>query len=286
MSTIRNLYFTLDGRVDRTTHWVFAVVVPTIVNFVWSFAFLATAEIVIGWEPDFWIAALVDSIVRLIISLVGSFALSVKRLHDSNRSAWLLLIYVVPVVGQVLLFILLGFVPGTDGDNKYGSSPRESGYKVKIPRQLLGFLLGIPCAAAITLNAVIAMGGDGFPYFPWVSSAIALMSLVAVTWAIWQRSNIEMMALLALRILIVAAFFIPVASISMVNMTSDIPDPIFPPWLWAIVFSILGVISGIILIFATRAAALKEGSVSSWVKPAIYTYHAGHQNPRDPEQPG
>ena len=53
-------------------------------------------------------------------------AVVVRRLHDGTRSAWLLLLMLVPVIGALLLLLLLA-LPGTRGPNRYGAEPVAPG---------------------------------------------------------------------------------------------------------------------------------------------------------------
>ncbi|MGH8107565.1 MAG: DUF805 domain-containing protein [Arenimonas sp.] len=50
----------------------------------------------------------------------GYFIISIKRLHDQNKSGTWVLINFIPGVGPVILLILLGFVPGDKEKNAYG----------------------------------------------------------------------------------------------------------------------------------------------------------------------
>lgn len=52
------------------------------------------------------------------VSLVSHLALTVKRLHDINRSGWFALLF---LIGDFLVYLLLCFVPGTPGPNRYGA---------------------------------------------------------------------------------------------------------------------------------------------------------------------
>jgi uncharacterized membrane protein YhaH (DUF805 family) len=52
-------------------------------------------------------------------------SLAVRRLHDSARSAWQLLVLAVPVLGPVYMAGLLLFARGTQGDNQHGDDPRS-----------------------------------------------------------------------------------------------------------------------------------------------------------------
>ena len=54
--------------------------------------------------------------------LLPSLAVAVRRLHDSGRTGWWLLIGLIPVIGTIVLIIF--YVQDSQGDNKYGPSPK------------------------------------------------------------------------------------------------------------------------------------------------------------------
>ena len=54
--------------------------------------------------------------------LVPSLAVSIRRLHDTDRSGWWSLIALVPIVGLVIIYFLAQeSAPGT---NRYGPNPK------------------------------------------------------------------------------------------------------------------------------------------------------------------
>jgi len=59
-----------------------------------------------------------------LAAIVPGLAVSVRRMHDQNKSGWYLLINFVPYIGG-LIFLVLCFLPGTEGENDYGWDPRE-----------------------------------------------------------------------------------------------------------------------------------------------------------------
>ena len=65
---------------------------------------------------------LLGAIYSLTI-LIPAIAVSVRRLHDTGRSGWMLLVNLIPLIG---CFIVLFFLvqDSTPGENEYGSSPR------------------------------------------------------------------------------------------------------------------------------------------------------------------
>lgn len=102
-------YADFSGRAARLEYWTFSIV-----NFIIS---------IIGWVMAFtiswWLLALL-AIYGLIVFIPG-WAVSVRRLHDTGRSGWWLLLGFIPFGGFVLLIFCL---MGSDGDNEYGPEPR------------------------------------------------------------------------------------------------------------------------------------------------------------------
>ena len=54
-----------------------------------------------------------------LVTLIPSFSVTIRRLHDINKSGWNLLWMLIPLFGAVYI-IILNIIKGTDGDNKYG----------------------------------------------------------------------------------------------------------------------------------------------------------------------
>lgn len=74
----------------------------------------------------------VGTIPALIIALAmmpPSIAISVRRLHDANKSGWFalgFLIMLIPVIGEIIgmiLTVVIGVLEGTKGENQYGEDP-------------------------------------------------------------------------------------------------------------------------------------------------------------------
>ena len=55
--------------------------------------------------------------------LVPSLAVSIRRLHDSDRSGWWLLLGLVPMVGGIIVLVLMA-LDGTRGANRFGADPK------------------------------------------------------------------------------------------------------------------------------------------------------------------
>ena len=60
-----------------------------------------------------------------LLVLIPSIAVSVRRLHDTNRSGWWIVISLIPIIGVLVLFVFtcLDSQPGT---NRFGANPKEA----------------------------------------------------------------------------------------------------------------------------------------------------------------
>ena len=115
VAEIKKLWFSFEGRINRQKYWVpgtlllLAVFTPLLV----------VVGLLAGSMPE---VAAVAGIVLYIPLVWASLALSAKRLHDRNRSAWFMLLFLVPLVG-LWPMVEIYFLPGTQGPNRFGEDP-------------------------------------------------------------------------------------------------------------------------------------------------------------------
>jgi uncharacterized membrane protein YhaH (DUF805 family) len=100
-------YAVFSGRANRPQYWTF-----TLINVVVSLVFTMLNGLTHG---------VLAPLYSLFI-VIPSLAVQVRRLHDINRSAWWLLIVLIPVIGSIILLIFSA-LPGTPGPNTYGPQP-------------------------------------------------------------------------------------------------------------------------------------------------------------------
>jgi len=72
---------------------------------------------------QFGVLVVVLANVFTIFFIWATLAVNCKRWHDLNKSGWWSLINLIPIVGQIWLFIELGFLKGTPGSNRFGEDP-------------------------------------------------------------------------------------------------------------------------------------------------------------------
>ena len=108
-------YADFDGRARRKEFWLFYVfiILGSIVTI--SLDILTgTFDEVAGAGPF--------TAIFVIAIIVPSIAVTIRRLHDLDRTGWWYLISIVPLVGPLVLLIFL-CLPGTDGNNRFGPDP-------------------------------------------------------------------------------------------------------------------------------------------------------------------
>ena len=112
--------FVGKGRASRKEFWLFHLIGP--LSVVVAMIFLTLIRILVPIEAFNTIISLLwlVYIVGLLIALV---AISIRRLHDTNRNGAFIFLVFVPLGGIVLL--ILHCLQGTDGDNKYGPNPLQ-----------------------------------------------------------------------------------------------------------------------------------------------------------------
>ncbi|MDE6120215.1 MAG: DUF805 domain-containing protein [Muribaculaceae bacterium] len=109
-SAIQNHYCDFKGRASRSEYWWFVVF-----NIVISIAAGALGLISES------LSTAVSGIISLALLLPG-LGLSVRRLHDTDRSGWYLLLALIPLVGAIILIIWFAKA-STPAENQYGPVP-------------------------------------------------------------------------------------------------------------------------------------------------------------------
>lgn len=109
-------YAQFDGRSRRKEYWLF-VLVNMVVSFLLTFIDRFTGT----FDPDIGLG-LLSGIYALAV-FIPAIAVACRRLHDTGRTAWWLLILVVPLIGWVVLVVF--FVQDSqEEENQYGISPK------------------------------------------------------------------------------------------------------------------------------------------------------------------
>ena len=103
-------YVTFTGRSSRAAYWWF---------YLFGLLVLVAAyiiDLVIGTGFIFYALA-------ALALVLPNLAVLVRRLHDTGRSGWWLLIGLVPLIGVIVLIYF--FVQDSENDNQYGPYPKD-----------------------------------------------------------------------------------------------------------------------------------------------------------------
>ena len=110
-------YVNFQGRAQRSAYWwwvLFAFIVGFVLGFIRGLLGLTSG-------PGMMI--MMVTVVFQLAILLPSIGLAVRRLHDTGRSGWWVLISIT-IIGIIPLIIWY-CTPGQPGENKYGRNPLE-----------------------------------------------------------------------------------------------------------------------------------------------------------------
>lgn len=111
LSVLKN-YVGFTGRAGRAEFWQYALV-----------------NIIISVVLNIIDAAIKTQILAIIFELavlLPSLAVAARRLHDTDRTGWWLLLYLIPILGWIALLVFF-CLEGTPGANKHGENPSGAG---------------------------------------------------------------------------------------------------------------------------------------------------------------
>ena len=101
--------FEISGRSRRREYWAFQLVWVISLMLV-SFTLASGSKVLLG--------------LLVIAGLIPAITVTIRRLHDINRSGWWNLVSFLPVIGGLVLLIM-ALIPGSPGMNDYGDEPDE-----------------------------------------------------------------------------------------------------------------------------------------------------------------
>ena len=116
LKVVRDNYANFEGRARRKEYWMFALFNMFIIIPLYVFSMYLVAE------HNSFIGLIIYFIYSLAV-LIPSLAVVVRRLHDIDKSGWMILISFIPFIGGIWLLILL-VTEGTIGSNQYGRNPK------------------------------------------------------------------------------------------------------------------------------------------------------------------
>ncbi len=116
-------YSNFNDRARRSEFWMFVlfnIIVETILGAIGGFLDFVVLKTQTGY-----ITSSLLSLYSLIIFIPG-LAVDIRRLHDTGKSGWYILVVFIPIVGGFIL--LYFFVQDSQQEqNEYGISPKYGG---------------------------------------------------------------------------------------------------------------------------------------------------------------
>lgn len=101
-------YVTFSGRARRAEYWYWVL-------------FTFVTGVILGIVDGILGVEVLGTLFSLATLLPG-IAVAVRRMHDTDRSGWWVLINIIPIVGWII-FIIWAATKGTAGDNRFGPDP-------------------------------------------------------------------------------------------------------------------------------------------------------------------
>ena len=120
-------YADFSGRARRREYWFFQLF--NLIFFIVIVLGLGLIANALGANdsitPEFGLITIIGLLIILyVLALtIPSIAVTIRRLHDTGNSGWMLFISLIPLIGPIWLFIL--YVKNSQpGENKWGPNPK------------------------------------------------------------------------------------------------------------------------------------------------------------------
>lgn len=109
LKVVRDNYANFNGRARRKEYWMF-VLANLLIGVVFG---------ILGQIASLF--SYISGLISLAL-LIPGIAVAVRRLHDTNKSGWFLLLALIPFVNLYLIYLLV--IEGDKGPNQYGPDPK------------------------------------------------------------------------------------------------------------------------------------------------------------------
>lgn len=116
IKVLKEKYAVFDGRAQRAEYWYF-----TLFYILAYFAVTIVDRAFGSFDAEQGMGIL--GAIYALAMLIPALAVGVRRLHDTDRSGWWLLLGLVPVIGAIVLLVFM-VLDGTPGDNRFGPNPK------------------------------------------------------------------------------------------------------------------------------------------------------------------
>ncbi|HIG34069.1 MAG TPA: DUF805 domain-containing protein [Candidatus Poseidoniales archaeon] len=120
-SVFRNNYATFSGRASRSEYW-WSYLGTSIFSMIAQIVAFAGAAALLDVNKSLAGAILIVLAVVILGIIIPFLAVSVRRMHDTGRSGWMMLLFFIPCIGIILMLVWF-LDAGQPHVNAYGSVP-------------------------------------------------------------------------------------------------------------------------------------------------------------------
>ena len=122
-TVFRNKYATFSGRASRSEYWWAYLGYFVIATVLQIFAIIGGIILIDAGELA--LLPTLIAIVGIVAMIIPTIAVSVRRMHDTGKSGWMLLILIIPCIGFILWIVWM-VEDGQAHDNVYGPVPTNT----------------------------------------------------------------------------------------------------------------------------------------------------------------
>ena len=113
IGTCLRKYFVIKGRASRSEYWFLQALLLPLYFILFVMENTTSDEGII-------IAGIIGIIILLL--LIPTLAVTIRRFHDINKSGWFVLLNFIPFIGWIIVLVML-VGKGTEGKNRFGDYP-------------------------------------------------------------------------------------------------------------------------------------------------------------------
>ncbi len=126
IKSVFSQYATFSGRARRSEFWYWVLFNLLVGAVLGAFAGATGGFEIDGTTgmPSYGATGVISNLVSLAL-LIPSIAVTVRRLHDTDRSGFWWFIGLVPFVGWIVLLVFCA-LEGTRGQNRFGADPKAA----------------------------------------------------------------------------------------------------------------------------------------------------------------
>jgi len=195
-------YADFSGRARRKEYWV-TYLFTMVFSIAWQLVFFVPYIIINHADINEMIliqACLFFAIAFFTVMTLPSWAVAVRRLHDTGHSGWMMLVGLIPLIGGIWLLVLL-FTDSQAGDNKYGPNPKTSPGAVSERARIRSAGASIIVASVMSILAVITniisnlVIHGSVPMVTWniVSTVVLGIILIAGIIVLNKKNRVELL---------------------------------------------------------------------------------------------